>query len=198
MKIGEKIMKACGKEVYDGMRNVFFGVSKLDKLGVGATWINTKTGKHYRYDGINWIDTDALSNPSDKIICLNGDLDNLLTWDEYCEVINKQKEEGKMETAVQEVKFKETGVMQSGDGKFSGPVGTATEEFAEIFHYGDFTVARMRKEIDGKKWQGIGISRQSKEDQRNEKLGDSIALGRARKAISTKLKGEIIRHPYMA
>ena len=87
MKIGEKIMKACGKEVYDGMRNVFFGVSKLDKLGVGATWINTKTGKHYRYDGINWIDTDALSNPSDKIICLNGDLDNLLTWDEYCEVI---------------------------------------------------------------------------------------------------------------
>lgn len=103
--------------------------------------------------------------------------------------ITKQ-EEVKMETVVQDVKFE--GVAEN------TVVPSDTAGSVEIFHFGDFTVARVKKDFSGKKWQGVGVSRQSKDDQRNEKLGDSIAVGRASKAIKLKIEGVTIRHPYMA
>ena len=156
----------------------------------GARWYSTKDGMVYRFTNGEWIDVDK--------------------W--YSNLVKKQKEEGKMETAVQEVKF-DTGIeemvkvkkgpMSASEMGFAGsvgPVGIVDPESVEIFHFGDFTVARMKKNIDGKTWQGIGISRQSKDDQRNEKLGDEIAKGRARKSIELKTqgKGVVVRHPYMA
>ncbi len=65
---------------------------------------------------------------------------------------------------------------------------TRTEKF------GVFTVVEVKDE-SGKK--AIGISKRSRLDSRNDDLGTSIAVGRAKKALSRKLEKKSVQNVYM-
>ena len=60
--------------------------------------------------------------------------------------------------------------------------------------HGRFTVVTL---VDSKGHEAIGISRQSAEDKYSETVGESVARGRAERALYTKLNGKKIRHSFM-
>ena len=72
----------------------------------------------------------------------------------------------------------------------------------EFFNFGAFTICRVKQYVETQKgtkiFQGVGISKQSPRDARNEEMGNKVALGRALKALHTKAAGKEIRHQYMS
>jgi len=67
-------------------------------------------------------------------------------------------------------------------------------EVVKIERFGVFTVAEVKDE-NGKI--GVGISKRSRNDKISDELGQSIALGRAKKALKLKLEKKALRSSYM-
>ena len=64
----------------------------------------------------------------------------------------------------------------------------------DTVHHGRFTIVTLE---DSKGHEAIGVSRRSEEDTDNFIVGETIARGRAERALYNKLNGRKIRHAFM-
>ena len=69
-----------------------------------------------------------------------------------------------------------------------------TIEKNDVTKHGIFTIVTL---VDSKGHSSVGISRQSTEDNYKEDVGESIARGRAERALYNKLNGKKITNSFM-